>query len=61
MKKLYKECKNLFKNELYDDLNDNWMLDKNDNQNPVEQKLKKSQTTRKRSIYLLNSKEVSLL
>ena len=62
IKKLHKECKNLFKDSYIDDLNDNWMLDKNES--PIQinkQPIKKSQTTRKRSIYLLNNKEVSLL
>ena len=55
MNKLYKECKNLFKENIIDNLNDNWMLDKDEN-------LKNNNNINtKKSIYLYDNSEFTSL
>ena len=57
MNKLYKECKSLFKDNNTDDMDDNWMLDKEENKK--DKNLKKAKKTKigKKSIYLQNENE----
>ena len=58
MSKLHKECKSLFKNDNEDDLDDNWMLDKEDNKKfKNSKKNKKSKKIERKSIYLQNANE----
>ena len=57
MNKLYKECKSLFNEDNTDDMDDNWMLDKEENKKGKNLKKKKSKKIEKKSIYLQNTNE----
>ena len=57
MKKLYKECKNLFEENNIDELNDNWMLDKNENKIDSKSSKKINKKSKNKSIYLQDINE----
>ena len=57
MNKLYKECKFLFKEDNTDDMDDNWMLDKEENKKGKNLKKRKRKKFEKKSIYLQNTNE----
>ena len=57
MNKLYKECKSLFNEDNTDDMDDNWMLDKDENKKGKHIKKKKSKKIERKSIYLQNANE----
>ena len=57
MDKLYKECKSLFNDDNTDDMDDNWMLDKEENKKVKNIKKKKSKKLERTSIYLQDANE----
>ena len=57
MNKIYKECKSLFKEDNTNNMDDNWMLDKEVKNNPKALKKKKSKKEERKSVYLLDEKD----
>ena len=57
MNKLYKECKSLFEDNNTDDMDDNWMLDKEENKKEKNPKKVKKIKIERKSIYLQNENE----
>ena len=57
MNKLYKECKSLFEDNNTDDMDDNWMLDKEENKKVKNPKKVKKIKIERKSIYLQNENE----
>ena len=59
MNKLYKECKSLFNDSNAEDMDDNWMLDKEENKKNAKN-TKKFKKNERKSVYLQNSDNFSL-
>jgi len=59
MNKLYKECKSLFNDSIAEDMDDNWMLDKEENKKNTKN-TKKVKKNERKFVYLQNSDNFSL-
>ena len=59
MNKLYKECKSLFNDSNAEDMDDNWMLDKEENKKNTKN-TKKVKKNERKSVYLQNNDNFSL-
>ena len=57
MNRIYKECKSLFKEDNTGNMDDNWMLDKEENKKTKNLKKKKTKKEGRKSVYLLDENE----
>ena len=57
MNKLYKECKSLFNDDNMEDMDDNWMLDKEESHKKNIKKNKKIEKNERKSVYLQNNND----